>query len=66
MLLFHLSDALRVQRVAQVYDAKGLSFLAEALNAFPVAEGESLPIDVVLQQLEKTSPGFIEWSKDLQ
>jgi hypothetical protein len=54
------------QRVAQVYDAKGLSFIAEVLKAFPAAEGESLPVDVVLQRLEKISPGFIEWSKDLR
>jgi hypothetical protein len=54
------------QGVAQVYDAKGLSFIAEVLKAFPAAEGESLPVDVVLQRLEKISPGFIEWSKDLR
>jgi hypothetical protein len=54
------------QRVAQVYDAKGLSFIAEVLEAFPAAEGESLPVDIVLQRLEKISPGFIEWSKDLR
>jgi hypothetical protein len=54
------------QRVAQVYDAKGLSFITEVLNAFPAAEGESLPFEVVLQRLEKISPGFMEWSKDLR
>jgi hypothetical protein len=54
------------QRVAQVYDAKGLSFIAEVLKAFPASEGDSLPVEVVLQRLEKISPGFIEWAKDLQ
>jgi hypothetical protein len=55
-----------LQRVAQVYDMKGLSFIADVLNAFPAAEGESLPVDVVIRRLEKISPGFIEWSKDLR
>ncbi len=54
------------QRVAPVYAAKGLSFIPEALKAFPSSEGESLPIDVVLQRLEMLSPGFVEWSKDLR
>lgn len=54
------------QRVAQVYDAKGLSFIAEVGKAFPAGEGESLPVDTVLERLEKISPGFIEWAKDLR
>ena len=54
------------QRVAQVYDAKGLSFIASVLKAFPASEGESLPVEVVLERLEKISPGFIEWSQDLR
>jgi hypothetical protein len=55
-----------LQRVAHVYEKKGLSFIAEVGKAFPAGEGEVLPIDVVLQRLEKISPGFIEWSKDLR
>lgn len=55
-----------LQRVAQVYDNKGLSFIAEVEKAFPSAEGEAPPVDIVLQRLEKISPGFLEWSKDLR
>lgn len=55
-----------LQRVAQVYHAKGLSFVAEVLNAFAAAEGESLAVDVVLQRLEKICPGFLQWSRDLR
>jgi hypothetical protein len=52
------------QRVAQVYDAKGLSFIDKVLRAFPSSEGQTLPVDVVMRRLEKISPGFIDWSKD--
>lgn len=55
-----------LQRVAQVYENKGLSFIAEVGKAFPSSEAEALPVDIVLQRLEKISPGFIEWSKDLR
>ena len=55
-----------LQRVAQVYESKKLSFIAEVGKAFPSSEGEGLPVDVVLERLEKISPGFIEWSKDLR
>jgi hypothetical protein len=54
------------QRIAQVYDAKGIAFVNDAMNAFPASEGESLALGVVLERLEKITPGFMEWSKDLR
>ncbi len=53
------------QRVAQVYDAKGLSFIEEVGKAFPLEEKETLSVNVVLQRLERIVPGFIKWSKTL-
>ena len=54
------------ERVAQVYDAKGLSFIEEVRKAFPGNEKETLTIEVVLERSEKIAPGFISWSKDLR
>jgi len=54
------------ERVAQVYEAKGLSFIEEVRKAFPGDEKETLTIDVVLERSEKIAPGFISWSKDLR
>jgi len=54
------------ERVAQVYEAKGLSFIEEVRKTFPGDEKETLTIDVVLERSEKIAPGFISWSKDLR
>lgn len=54
------------QRVAQVYEAKGLSFLAEVRDAFPREKNESPSPDAVLHRLEQISAGFLEWSKGLR
>ena len=55
-----------LQRVAQVYERKGLSFIPEVRAAFPAPEQVAPPVAVVLQRLEKISPGFIEWSEDMR
>ena len=55
-----------LQRVAQVYHAKGWAFVTDVLNAFPAAEGEALDVEVVIRRLEKICPGFVEWARDLR
>ena len=54
------------QRVAQVYEVKGLSFLTDVRDAFPQEKQESLTPEAVLHRLERISTGFLEWSKDLR
>ena len=54
------------ERVAQVYDAKGLGFIPESVKAFPTDEKADLTVDVVLARLEKIAPGFLGWAKELR
>ena len=51
---------------AQIHQAKGLKFLEEVRRAFPKSERESVPLEVALSRLEKISPGFVAWSKELK
>jgi hypothetical protein len=54
------------ERVVEVYDAKGVSFIGDVRKAFPADEKETLTIETVLQRSEKIAPGFINWSKSLR
>lgn len=51
---------------AQIHKAKGLRFLEEVRKAFPKSERESVSLEVALSRLEKISPGFAAWSKELK
>lgn len=51
---------------AQIYKENKLKFLSEVRKAFPQSEKEPIPLEVALERLEKLSPGFITWSKDLK
>jgi len=53
------------QLAKQIYDLKGFSFI-ETLRKNPFPEKNALPIEYVLQRLEKITPGFIEWSKQFK
>ncbi|MGI8583848.1 MAG: acyl-CoA thioester hydrolase/BAAT C-terminal domain-containing protein [Chitinophagaceae bacterium] len=53
------------QLAKQVYDAKGFLFIKE-LRKNPFPEKNALPIEEVLQRLEKITPGFIEWAKQFK
>jgi hypothetical protein len=54
-----------VRRAAQVYPTKKLGFLDEVRTAFPRDEKRPVPVDVSLERLEKISPGFLDWAKEL-
>lgn len=51
---------------AQLHKENNLKFLSEVRKAFPQSEKEPIPLEVALERLEKISPGFITWSKDLK
>ena len=51
---------------AQLHKENKLRFLSEVRKAFPQSEKEPIPLEVALERLEKISPGFIDWSKDLK
>lgn len=51
---------------AQIHKAKKLKFLEEVRKAFPKSEREPVSLEVALKRLEKISPGFVAWSKELK
>lgn len=51
---------------AQIHKAKKLKFLEEVRRVFPKSERESVSLEVALSRLEKISPGFVPWSKELK
>jgi hypothetical protein len=53
-------------RVAEVYDAKKLAFIKEVGVAFPASGSAVLPIDTVLDRLEKIAPGFKAWAATME
>lgn len=53
------------QLVVKIYDRKGLNFIKELVSSsFPKKEKTS--IESLLQNLEKITPGFISWEKELK
>ena len=53
------------RRAEEVYKTKKLYFLKEVKVAFPPHEKRPVPVDVSLERLEKISPGFLEWARQL-
>ena len=53
------------RRAEEVYKTKKLDFLKEVKAAFPAHEKRPVPVDVSLERLEKISPGFLEWARQL-
>lgn len=53
-------------KVAQIHKARRLKFLEEVRKVFPQSEREPLPLEAALERLEKISPGFVAWSKELR
>ena len=53
------------RRAEEVYKTKKLDFLKEVKAAFPPHEKRPVPVDVSLERLEKISPGFLEWARQL-
>ncbi len=51
-----------VKRAIEVYKAKRLSFI-EDIRKNPFPKGQTLTLEEVMQRLEKTTPGFLDWSK---
>ncbi len=52
-------------KAAQIYESKKLRLLREIRKAFPQSEVEPISLEIGLKRVEKISPGFIAWSKDL-
>src|SRR5262245_44529789 len=55
-----------LQKAAQIYDAKKLTFLADVKRAFPLDEKGAVTPEVALERLEKISPGITAWAKSLK
>lgn len=53
------------RRAKEVYKTKKLDFLKEVKVAFPPDERRPIPVDVTLERLEKISPGFLDWARQL-
>ena len=51
---------------AQIYKAEKLKFLKETRKIFLQSEKEPVSLQAALERLEKISPGFVEWSKELK
>lgn len=55
-----------LQKGAEIYKTKKLTFLRELKQSFPIESKEKLTDDSILERLEKLSPGFINWSQNLK
>jgi hypothetical protein len=53
------------QRAEEVYEVKGLDLVKEVKAAFAGAEKPPASVEVSLEVLEKISPGFIDWARQL-
>ncbi len=50
----------------KVYKSEKLKFLKELKTSFPQTEKETVSLETAISRIEKISPGFSEWSKDLK
>lgn len=50
------------KRAFEVYNAKGLLFIDE-IRRNPFPKGQTLTLEEVMRRLDKTTPGFLEWSR---
>jgi len=51
------------QLVERIYNTKGLGFIEELITS-SFTRNEKIPVDVLLQHLERINPGFVTWSKE--